>query len=151
MTDSIRESIIQSITAQLAAILTANGFELNVQTVARAQRIFTENDLPAIGVFDLSEDALNAYDFTQHKLEVSVEFHSDAGAENRSVHGNRMLADLKRAVLNADVTHGGNAQGTIISAATVKFPPDDDITTLSVLVTFTVSYEENTGDPYTAP
>jgi hypothetical protein len=151
MADSIRESILQSLKAQLAAILTANGYELNVLTVARVQRVFIDTELPAIGIFDNDELSVNSFNFTRNKVEIVVEFHADAGVENRSVYANRMLADLKRAVLSADVTHGGLAESTIITAATVQIPSDDDQTTLAVLVTFTVDYEEITGDPYTTP
>ena len=151
MADSIRELIIQSLAAQAAAITTANGYDLNVKTVARVRRFFEDSELPAIGIFDGEEPAEVSFNFSQNKMIVNVNAHSDAAAENRSIHANKMLAALKKGILSADETHAGKAQRTGITASSINYPADDDVTTVSVNIELTITYEEVIGDPYSNP
>lgn len=151
MADSIRELILQSLEIQMQAITTGNGYDIDVQNVERARRVFTVGELPAIAIFDNAEDSVSNFNFNQIKMEIAVELHGDAGAVNRSIYGNTLLASLKRAGLSGDVEHGGNASGTRITASSVNYPPDDDVTTVTVLVTFSIDYEEIIGDPFTKP
>jgi len=151
MADSIREKIIQSLAAQLATITTANGYDINVITVARAQSVFADYELPAISIFDGNEQPEPNYNFDARTMDVQVDIHGDAGVENRSVYANKLLASLKKAGISGDNTHGGNAERTSITATVINFPPDDDVTEMSVSVTFSILFEEITGDPYSTP
>ena len=151
MADSIREKIIQSLAAQLAAITTVNGYDINVITVARAQSVFAADELPAISIFDGNEEPEPNYNFEARTMDVQVDIHGDAGVENRSAYANKLLASLKKAGISGDNTHGGNAERTSITATVINFPPDDDVTEMSVSVTFSILFEEITGDPYSTP
>jgi hypothetical protein len=151
MANSIRELVIQSLATQMATITTANGYDVNVGLVERARREFTQDLLPAIGIFDAEEETTSKYDFDKNIMQVSVELHSDAKTENRSVHANKLMASIKKAALSGDTTHAGNAQRTGVATTTINIPQDDDETVVSVLVIFAITYEEITGDPYTTP
>lgn len=149
MADSIRELVIQSLAAQMATITTANGYDVNVGLVERARRVFAEALLPAIGIFDAEEESTSKFDFDSNTMLVIVELHSDAKEENRSIHANKLMACIKKAGLSGDTRHAGNAQRTGITATAINIPQDDDETVVSVSVSFTIIYEEITGDPYT--
>jgi hypothetical protein len=151
MANSIRELVIQSLAAQMATITTANGYDVNVGLVERARRIFTQDLLPAVGIFDDAEETTSQYNFDKSTMSVSVDLHSDAATENRSVHANKLLASVKKAGLSGDTTHSGNAERTSITATTINIPQDDDETVISVSVSFAIIYEEVTGDPYSTP
>ena len=148
---SVRESILESLAAQVAAITTANNYEINVKTVARAQRVFVDADLPAVGIFDNIEPATSQYNMSSNEMDIAVDMHSNASTENRSTHANKMLAALKRGVLSADNTHNGLASRTSINESTINIPQDDDDTKVGVSVTFTIMYEEIIGNPYSSP
>jgi hypothetical protein len=151
MAASIRESIIVALAAKVATITTANGYDINVKTVDRARRVFVDTELPAAGIFDGLEIATGKYNFDAETMRVTVEMHSDAATENRSIHANKMIACLKKAVLSGDTTYSSIAERTMISETSINYPQDDDITTVAVSVTFSIMYEEVTGNPYSNP
>ena len=151
MAASIRETILVSLAAQVATITTANGYDINVKTVERARRVFESGDLPAVGIFDSVEPSVSQYNMNTNEMQVAVDMHSDALTENRSIHTNKMLASLKKGILSGDTTHGGYASRTSITDSAINIPQDDDDTNVGVSVTFTIIYEEVTGDPYTSP
>ena len=151
MAASVRETIILSLAAQAATITTANGYDVNVKTVTRAQRTFEAGDLPAIGIFDGVEESTSQYNMNSNEMDVAMDMHSDALTENRSIHANKMLASMKKGILSGDTTHGGYASRTSIKDVTVNIPQDDDDTKVGVSVTFTIMYEEITGNPYSSP
>jgi hypothetical protein len=151
MAASVRETIILSLAAQAATITTANGYDINVKTVARAQRTFEAGDLPAIGIFDGVESSDSQYNMTTHEMDVAIDMHSDALTENRSIHANKMIASIKKGILSGDTEHGGYASRTSIGDVTANIPQDDDDTKVGVSITFKIMYEEITGNPYISP
>ena len=151
MADSIREQILQALAARLATITTANGYDVNIKTVERARRLFVISELPACGIFDTTELLTPHYNAYSNVVAISVELHSDAVAENRSMHANKLLASLKKGVMSGDDTFGGIAERTIITETTINYPQDDDESLVSVSVIYSVTYEEVAGDPYNNP
>jgi len=151
MAASVRETILLSLAAQLATITTANGYDINVKTVERARRVFEPGDLPAVGIFDGEEPSISQYNMNTNEMVVAVDLHSDALTENRSIHVNKMLASLKKAILSGDTEHGGYASRTTVTDAAMNIPQDDDDTNVGVSINLTIKYEEVCGDPYSSP
>lgn len=149
--DSIREQILQSLELQLENITTGNGYDFTVATVERARRKFFDTDLPAIGIFDGEETQASEYDYTKSDMLVRVEMHADAGATNRSVVMNKMMATLEKAILIQDTTHSGIAGGTVIGSIEQRLPDDDDSTLVTVVAVIRITYHKITGNPYSNP
>jgi hypothetical protein len=135
----------------MQGITVVNGYEVDIKTVARAQRNFEARDLPAISVFDGIEETNNLHNVHVETMTVNDEIHGDAGTiANRSTYANTLMADIKKAGILSD-EHGGYAVGTYLNGGTINYPLDDDSTNVNVVVIFNIKYEEIVDNPYAKP
>lgn len=151
MADSIREIIVKSVAALMQNIKIVNGYDIDVNVIARAQRVFELNDLPAITIFDLPETTTSAYNINTQLMQVDVEMYGDAESiANRSPYANTLMASVKKAGL-ALPEHNGYATDTHLAGGNIRYPVDDDNTQLSIVVSFMIKYDEIYDDPYSKP
>jgi len=118
MADGIRQKIVDELRRRLAAISIANGYEtdLGAGPINEMPVSYQEEELPAIGVFDLINTT--AQEYAQQKrlmneLSCQVRVFLQRGTDARQAR--QMLADIKRAVIRdattqkVDATLGGLA------------------------------------------
>lgn len=138
--DSVRERIIQAITAKVAG--------LSVLPVTRCERSRPAEVYPFISVWDGPGSLLaSAFGIDTRQFQIGVEaaWIAQAGA---SLEANAMLADIERAVLAGDRSLGGLCLKLAWQAARPGYP-EDGSQVVSAFVTFAADYATPAGDPYT--
>lgn len=149
--DTIAKQNIDAIKTRLQAILVAGGFNTNAGAqVYVGRRSFDENDtLPAVTVFDNGEQSEEiGSKRVRNELVVSVEGFAAPSGDSLTATSD-LVGDIKKAVLLDDVSLGGLAQYLGYRGYSAQ-PPRDGGTISSVLVNFSVVYDERYGDPYTS-
>lgn len=151
-TDTIRESIIQSIITGLEGIRTASGYNVDSgQNVIRARTFNDKDNLPAIGVFPLPET--NAPIPGKNVLEMPVRLEASAkfGSTNASVFAEAILGDLIKRMTDPSLSDiaGGYADSVQYAEGGVDDYPKAGQYTIGVYAIFNVKYKTLKGNPYT--
>lgn len=148
--DSIREQVVQAITARLATMTEAGGYSMTPGVVARAVRQFEPGQLPAVSVWDQDEESAPGYGFEARAMTVLVECFTDASGEDYSTAGNRLLADVKRALLSYSTPLDDLARDVAYEGGTINYPePGGDVVATEQRLIFT--YLETLGEPDQQP
>ena len=149
MADSIREQIMASFAARLAAITVANGYQTDIgDNVVRARRSFLEEDLPAISVIDGAE----TFDRRGGSVLVSVPIEVHV-IRNTTTHGsdcNKTLADVYQCVESWDFKTAGLIDSIEYQQGEPEYP-EDGSDVLKVVSRFLLKYNLVKGDPYSQP
>lgn len=150
MADSIREQIVQAITSRLQSITEAGGYSMTPGVVARAVRQFESCQLPAVSVWDQDEESTPGYGFEARRMTVQIECFADASGDNHSQAGNRLLADIKRALMSHSTPLDELAQDVAYEGGTINYPEQGgDIVATEQRLIFT--YLETLGEPDQQP
>jgi len=113
MTDTIREQIIANFVTKLADIRTANGYNSEAgQLVKRVRKNFDPDDIPAIGVWPLSEEAGRAYGGSENIMPMKIIALKEFGTTNPSDVAEELLGDLIECVLGIEWTLPFTSGGT---------------------------------------
>jgi hypothetical protein len=143
MADTIRESIIQDLVAQLET-LTPSGYGY----VYRGRTYFEYADLPCISLLPGVESSSRSYGEQQSTMPVTVHAIQVVGDNDPSV-----LAETILGVLIENIIGGrsniSNIDDIRYTGGGVEDYPAEDEQAISVLVNLEVDYSTNLGDPYT--
>lgn len=148
---TLAQQNIEAIKSRLQAILISGGFNTDAGgQVFVGRRSFDENDtLPALAVFDNGEESQELTSMrVRNELVISVEGFVAAGGDALTATSN-LVGDIKSSVLLADISLGGLSQYLGYRGYQVQ-PPRDGSGIGSVLVNFSIVYDEGYGAPYTA-
>jgi hypothetical protein len=146
MTDSIREKVVAALAARLADINESNGYSFS-PTIYRALREVKDIDLPAVTIWDMSEDTEHRGSAFAQSMTVQIEAFRISQGLNFSIVGNLSIADVKQAVFASDSTMGGVADGINLVSSEITYPEagTDIIKTLTEII---IMYSEKRGDPF---
>lgn len=154
MADTIRETIIKAIIAQVKTIKTSNGYNSNIgNNTLRAICKIDEESVPAIVIFPM-QDTLELTQFGLFKITMpfSIEAHVKFGDMNSSEYAELIYGDMLKCVFNQ--TFISNLKSTtnldaimFESGGTDEFPEGHE-KTISVKLVVNVKYRTNIGDPY---
>lgn len=148
MADTIRERILQALETQLKTITTANGYEYSFATVERYRAVFFEDELPAIGIHDGTEETTLMHGKAHQAMTVRLSGIVAQGALNRSVALNKLRGDLKKAIRSGDTTFGGLADRVYIAAFEPRIPTDDEEESVQGSLDVVIEFYEDIEDPY---
>jgi len=151
MSDTIRESIIASITTALADIRTASGYNTDAGRLVRRGIPITDQDqMPALSVLPLTEE--NEPLSGRHYL--AMRFRVDGiikyTSKNPSVVGELLLGDIIKRMTNRSLSavHGGYADQLQYVEGGIEDYPEPGQYSVAVYATFEIKYKTNLGDPY---
>lgn len=144
MTDSIRENVLNALVGILQGIKEVDGYSFT-PAVYRAVRELTDPAQPAINVWDQAETTDHRFGSFLQSMTVQVEASDDSNGGNFSVIGNRLIADIKRAIFSADSTMGGLSEFINLEASRIEYPENGTI--ISITVEIVIGYNEQRGDP----
>jgi hypothetical protein len=102
MVDSIRQQIVDEIKIRLAAITPANGYEtdLGEGLILEDPPAFQEEELPALGVFDLvNQMAKDSADQKAIPNQLAMQVRIFLKRETNLATARKMIADVKRAII----------------------------------------------------
>ena len=151
MTDTIRESIIASITTELGDIRTASGYNTDAgRLVKRGIRITDQDQLPALSVIPLTED--NEPIPGRHNLTMRCRIDGiiKYTSKNPSVVGEALLGDIIYRMTNRTLTAVGGSYTEKVQYAEggIEDYPEPGQYSVAVYATFEIQYKTNLGDPY---
>ena len=151
MADPIRELILQDIKTALEAVLTANGFEQDIQIVRRpAQNPVVIDARPGFNLIDLgdSDQVPGSRLESQNRLKFAVGVVAEEADEEKiSAKVERLRADATKK-LYEDRTRGGDAISTQVESGTTGLH-QDEIPLGTALVNGEVVYRVEIMDPFT--
>ena len=149
--DTIREQLISAMTAALAGMRTAAGYNVDLgSTVKRGETLSDKDLLPAIAIFPLSETNERLPGRHNLTMTVRVEGLSKFGTKNPSVVAEAMLGDIVRLMTNplSGGICGGLADKVEYTEGGVDGYPEPGQYTVGCYCVFNVQYKTRLGDPF---
>lgn len=126
MAASIRQKLVDEVKRRLAAISVANGYEtdLGLGPINEWPVVYQEEELPALGVFDLVNNGVQEYAqekqiMNQLPFQVRIFLHRDPDAQLVR----RMLADVMRAVIT---NPSDSTRDATLAGLAVDMQPQED-------------------------
>jgi hypothetical protein len=149
---SISERIVFAIRDRLAAISVAAGYNTDAGLRVELGLTFLDDDEEVVlSVLSGEEESeLNGFPRVTHELQVHVDGHITHNGENSELRAQRLISDIKAAVLRqADRTLGGLCRSVDPFGRSIEYPGDGS-GYVSVRVTFGVRYHDTYGAPWQA-
>ncbi|MEE8128189.1 hypothetical protein [Candidatus Vondammii sp. HM_W22] len=155
MTTTIDQLIVDVFAARLALITIANGYTSSAGENLHADNLSSDADLdsfPRLIYGDPTEETLEMYSEStgRNALTLTATMHDKipdgyiAGSVAR-----RHVGDIKKAVVQGTRRFDGLLFEEVVYAGRIIDLPETGESTVSVEVSFTATYIENIGDPYT--
>lgn len=149
---AISELIVFAVRDRLQEILVAGGYHTDAgQRVEVGLTFLDDGEDVVLSVLSGEEESeLNGFPRVTNTLEIHVDGHITHDGENSEMRAQRLINDIKRAVLRqADRTLGGLCRSVDPFGRSIEYP-DDGSRFLSVRVTFSVRYHDTYGAPWQA-
>jgi hypothetical protein len=145
---SVAHEIALALTAKLQQITKANGYATDIGTrVFRGKLALTPSDMPCIVIVEGDDSVL---EHTRIKARVkqryTLEGHAECDAENPNDRAHEIIADLKRAVFNGDLTLGGPVRSIEYRGRLIT-PREDGFNTVAAGIDIDAEFAENVSAP----
>ncbi|MBF0395772.1 MAG: hypothetical protein HQK78_03295 [Desulfobacterales bacterium] len=145
--ETVREQVITVIIDRLKEIVKTYGYNTNCgQNVIRARKSIDPDELPAIVVWPLNEEAEKKYGQMFCTMEFKIESLKKFESENPSIVAEQMLGDMINAMTYSPISP--LIEDITYTSGGLNEYPDAGELVVSSFTTFNVKYSFLTGNPY---